>query len=59
MTFAVLGAVLALGALILTIWVWKDGFWTFWARARYTIVMLAAVAFAWSLNYWNALGWYL
>jgi CubicO group peptidase (beta-lactamase class C family) len=59
LALAVLGALLALGALVMTFWVWKGGFWTFWARTRYTVVMLAAIAFAWSLNYWNALGWYL
>jgi hypothetical protein len=59
LTLAVLGAVLALVALVMTYWVWKGGCWTFWARTRYTIVMLAALAFAWSLYYWNALGWNL
>jgi len=59
LALAVIGALLSLVALVMTIWVWKDGFWTFWARTRYTAVMLAAVAFAWSMNFWNVLGWYL
>jgi CubicO group peptidase (beta-lactamase class C family) len=53
----VLAAVLTVGALATTVLAWKDVFWGLAGRVHYTLVMVAAVAFVWFLNYWNLLGW--
>jgi CubicO group peptidase (beta-lactamase class C family) len=53
----VLSAVLTAGALVYAVLAWKNGYWGGTARAYYTLVTVAAVAFVWFLNYWNLLGW--
>jgi hypothetical protein len=53
----VLSAVLSLGALVYTVVAWNKRYWGVAARAYYTLVTAAAVAFVWFLNYWNLLGW--
>jgi hypothetical protein len=53
----VLAAVLTAGALVYTVLAWKNGEWGIAARAYYTLVTVAAVAFVWFLHYWNLLGW--
>lgn len=53
----VLSAVLTVGALVYTVLAWKNSYWSIIARAYYTLVTVAAVAFVWFLNYWNLLGW--
>ena len=53
----VLAAVLTVGALIFTALAWKGGYWKVAGRIHYTLVALAAVAFIWSLNFLNLLGW--
>jgi hypothetical protein len=53
----VLAAVLTAGALVFTVLAWKNRYWGIAARAYYTLVTVAAVAFVWFLNYWNLLGW--
>jgi CubicO group peptidase (beta-lactamase class C family) len=53
----VLAAVLTVGALVYTVLAWRNSFWGIAARAYYTLVTVAAVAFVWFLNYWNLLGW--
>jgi CubicO group peptidase (beta-lactamase class C family) len=53
----VLSAVLTAGALVYTVLAWKNGDWGLAARAYYTLVTVAAVAFVWFLNTWNLLGW--
>lgn len=57
MGLGVLAAVLAVGALVYTVLVWKNGYWGIAFRAYYTLVTIAAVAFVWFLHYWNWLGW--
>jgi CubicO group peptidase (beta-lactamase class C family) len=59
LTLGVLFALLALGLVAATMMVWRRGFWTVWGRLRYTLVAVAAVAFVWSLQTWNLLGWRL
>ena len=49
-------AVLAIGAIVFTVLAWKNHYWDIAGRVYYTLVMLAAVAFVWFLNYWNLLG---
>jgi len=53
----ILSAVLTVGALVYTALAWKNSYWGIAARAYYTLVTSAAVAFVWFLNYWNLLGW--
>ena len=52
-----MSAVLTVGALVYTVLAWKNSYWGIAARAYYTLVTVAAVAFVWFLNYWNLLGW--
>lgn len=51
-------AVLAVGALILTVPVWIRGYWGVLGRAYYTLVKLAALGFVWFLYYWNLLSFW-
>jgi len=53
----VLAAVLTVGALVFTVLAWKDGYWGIAGRVHYTLVTVAALAFLWSLNFLNLLGW--
>jgi CubicO group peptidase (beta-lactamase class C family) len=53
----VLSALLTVGALVSSVLAWKNSYWGIAARAYYTLVTVAAVAFVWFLNYWNLLGW--
>ena len=53
----VLATVLTAGALVYAVLAWKNSYWSIAARAYYTLVTVAAVAFVWFLNYWNLLGW--
>jgi CubicO group peptidase (beta-lactamase class C family) len=36
---------------------WREGWWTTYGRVQYTVVALASLAFLWSLNYWNLVGY--
>lgn len=53
----VLGAVLTIGVLVFTILAWKDKYWGIGGRLHYTLVTVTAVAFIWSMNTLNLLGW--
>ncbi len=53
---ALVSAVLTVSVLISTILVWWGHFWSVGRRVHYTLVALAALAFAWELVYWNLLG---
>jgi len=53
----VVSAALTAGALVYTVLAWKNSYWSVAARAYFTLVTLAAIAFVWFLNYWNLLGW--
>jgi len=53
----VLSALLTVGGLIYMVLAWKNNYWGVVARVYYTLVIVAAVAFVWFLNYWNLLGW--
>jgi hypothetical protein len=52
-----MAAVLTIGALVYTALAWKNSYWGIAARAYYTLVTIAAVAFVWFTHYWNLLGW--
>ena len=53
---ALVSAVLTVGSVVGTILVWWGHFWSAGWRVHYTLVALAALAFAWELVYWNLLG---
>ena len=55
----VIGAILTLLALAAAVWQWLSGSGTKWERLRYLAVVVVAIAFVWSLNTWNLLGWRL
>jgi hypothetical protein len=50
---------MTVGALVYATLAWKNRYWGIAARAYYTLVTVAAVAFVWFLNHWNMLGWRL
>jgi len=50
-------AVLMVGVVLFTLLSWKRGYWRFFGRVHYLLVMLAGLAFLWLLNYWNLLGY--
>ena len=35
---------------------WRNGFWSRYGRAQFTVIALSSAAFLWSLNFWNLLG---
>jgi hypothetical protein len=53
---ALVSAVLTVGSVVGTILAWWGRFWSVGRRVHYTLVTLAALAFAWELVYWNLLG---
>ncbi|MFZ5881095.1 MAG: serine hydrolase domain-containing protein [Chloroflexota bacterium] len=50
-------SLLVLGAAALTIRAWRERWWTLGGRIHYSLVVLAAFAYLWFLNFWNILGW--
>jgi CubicO group peptidase (beta-lactamase class C family) len=57
LSLGVLSALLTVGSLIYVVLAWKNSYWGVAFRAYYTLVMVAAFAFIWFLNFWNLLGW--
>jgi CubicO group peptidase (beta-lactamase class C family) len=53
----VIGALLALGALAMSVMQWRNDAGTRGARLRYAGTVLVALLFIWSLAQWNLLGW--
>ncbi|PYP39304.1 MAG: hypothetical protein DMD46_00070 [Gemmatimonadetes bacterium] len=53
---ALVSAVLTVGSVVGAILAWWGRFWSTGRRVHYTLVTLAALAFAWELLYWNLLG---
>ena len=53
---ALVSAVLTVGSVVGTILAWWGRFWSAGRRVHYTLVALAALAFAWELVYWTLLG---
>ena len=50
-------AVLTIGTVLGAGAAWKDHYWGVAGRVHYSVVVVAALAFVWFLNYWNLLGW--
>ena len=55
--FPVIGALLTLGAIAAAFMRWKNGMGGAASRVGYTLAVVIAVLYAWSLNTWNLLGW--
>ena len=53
----ILAAVLGAVALLFAFRAWKRRYWMPCQRLHYTLVVLAALAFFWFLNFWNLIGW--
>jgi len=49
-------AILAIGAVVFSVLVWKRGYWTLAWRVHYTLVTLAAVAVVWWYFNWKIIG---
>jgi hypothetical protein len=52
-----IAALFAIGVLFFVIKAWTKKYWTRCHRLHYTLVLVAALAFLWFLNFWNLLGW--
>jgi hypothetical protein len=52
---AFVSVVLTVGVVVSAILTWWGRFWNVGRRIHYTLVALAALAFAWELLYWNLL----
>jgi CubicO group peptidase (beta-lactamase class C family) len=48
---------LTAGLLHFAVRAWREQYWTRYGRVQYTAIALASVAFLWSLNYWNLIGY--
>jgi CubicO group peptidase (beta-lactamase class C family) len=57
LVFPVIGAILTIAALVVAVQQWRKGTGTRSFRIRYDVVVVLALLFMWSLNYWNLLGW--
>jgi CubicO group peptidase (beta-lactamase class C family) len=57
--FPVVGALLTVWAAVAAVRQWRRAVSPLMARVRFTVVVLVAIAFVWSLNTWNLLGWKL
>jgi hypothetical protein len=53
----VLSAAFSMAAIPAAAAAWKNHYWRIATRVHYTVVVVAALAFMWFLNYWNLLGW--
>lgn len=36
---------------------WREGWWSAYGRVQYSVIAFGSLAFLWSLNYWNLLGY--
>jgi len=52
----ILAVVLAIGALVYTVIIWRLRKGRTWRRIYYTVITLMCIAVIWQLNYWNLLG---
>jgi len=57
LTLPLVALLLVALAVFLLVGVWREGHWTRAARVFHTAGVVAAIAFAWFLNYWNLLGY--
>ncbi len=51
-------AVLALVVTGMTVQAWRDAWFERWTRLRYSLTAAAFLAFVWSLDFWNLLGYH-
>jgi hypothetical protein len=57
LVFPVLGALCTVAAVAAAVMRWKNKVGGLGARLGYTLAVLIAVLYTWSLNTWNLLGW--
>ena len=57
LTFPLLAIPVTLGVAYLALQAWRGGWWTRYGRIQYTVIAVMALAFLWSLNYWNLIGY--
>ena len=57
LVFPVIGALLTLGGVAAAFMRWRNGMGGAASRVGYTLAVVIAVLYAWSLNTWNLLGW--
>ncbi len=48
---------LALATLVLAVKAWREGWWTRYGRAQYSVIALFGLLFLWSLHSVNLIGW--
>ena len=57
LAFPLLAIPLTAGLLYCAFRAWRGGFWTRYARIQYSVIALMSVAFLWSLNFLNLVGY--
>jgi hypothetical protein len=57
-TLGLVAAILAIVVAARAVLAWRQGVWTRAGRVHYTLVALAALAFAWQLSLFNLLGYH-
>jgi len=57
LTLPLIGLAFTALAVVLAVRVWREKYWTRGSRLLHTAGVVAAIAFAWFLNYWNLLGY--
>jgi hypothetical protein len=55
---ALVSVFLTVGVVVFALVAWWGRFWSVGRRVHYSLVTLAALAFAWELLYWNLLGFH-
>ena len=53
----IIGALVAIGAAVMSARQWRTGAGTRGARLRYSSAVVVTLLFVWSLSQWNLLGW--
>jgi CubicO group peptidase (beta-lactamase class C family) len=59
LAFPLLAVPLTLAVVVLALIAWREGFWTRYGRIQYSVIAVMSLAFLWSLNYWNLIGYKL
>ena len=57
LAFPLLAIPLTLGVLYFVYRAWQNGFWTRYGRIQYSVIAIMGVAFLWSLNFMNLVGY--
>jgi CubicO group peptidase (beta-lactamase class C family) len=57
LTFPLLAIPVTLAVVWFAVQAWRGSWWTRYARVQYSVIALTSLAFLWSLNYWNLVGY--